>query len=143
MYSHIQIHFCSEPSANILSTLAKNLSNIKKHSVVSRVKKIEYSCIGYHPIDHSMCILPSEVEITNFLTVMMYEPIFIYNRGHEGSKNLVERVKNRLTNVSESLLNEKVARNSMSTNYAMFYIFNRETDEFPMLAHGITYASLL
>jgi hypothetical protein len=40
MYSHIHIHFSSEPSANILSTLAKNVSNIKKNSVVSRIKKI-------------------------------------------------------------------------------------------------------
>jgi hypothetical protein len=61
MYSHINIHFCSEPTANILSTIAKNISNFKKNSVVSRIKKIQYSCIGYHPIDHSMCILPTEL----------------------------------------------------------------------------------
>jgi hypothetical protein len=61
MYSHVHIHFSSEPTANILSTLAKNLSNIKKNSVISRITKIEYSCIGYYPIDHSMCILPTEI----------------------------------------------------------------------------------
>ena len=30
-----------------------------------------------------------------------------------------------------------------TNNYATIYLFNRENDNFPLLAHGITYGSLL
>jgi hypothetical protein len=45
--------------------------------------------------------------------------------------------------VGEVLTTEKIPRNNENCNYVIFYIFNREVDYFPVLAHGITYASLL
>lgn len=40
MYTSVHIHFSSEPSPNILSTLAKKLTVSKKSQVVSRIAKI-------------------------------------------------------------------------------------------------------
>jgi hypothetical protein len=71
LYSHVYIHFSSEPPAAILSALAKTLSSSPKSSALARIAKMEYSCIGFYPVDHSMCILPTELEIVNFLTAMM------------------------------------------------------------------------
>ena len=39
LYSSISIHFSSEPTPNILSTLAKDISN-KKSSLISRIDRI-------------------------------------------------------------------------------------------------------
>lgn len=73
---------------------------------------------------------------------MSYQPIFIFNPLHEQSKSLVQKIKNKLTSITEDL-QTKTSVGLNNANYAVFYIFNRETDLFPILAHGITYASLL
>jgi hypothetical protein len=83
-----------------LPTFAKKLSSSKKSQVISRIAKIEYSCVGYYSIDQSMCILPTEVEIVNFLRSLSYQPIFIYNPSNEQSKNLVEKIKASLSSIA-------------------------------------------
>lgn len=123
MYSHVYVHFSSEPSPIILSTLAKKLTSTKKNSIISRIIKIEYSCLGFYPIDNSMCVLPTELEIVNLITAMMYQPILIFNPLNQASKSLVERIKKKLTSVMQSLSNE--APLNSSSNYAILYIFNR------------------
>lgn len=59
LYTSVHIHFSSEPSPNILSTLAKKLTQSKKSSLITRIVKIEYSCLSFFSIDNSMVVLPS------------------------------------------------------------------------------------
>ena len=57
LYTSVHVHFSSQPSPNILSTLAKKITQSKKSSLITRISKIEYSCLGYFSIDNSMAIL--------------------------------------------------------------------------------------
>lgn len=102
MYTSVNIHFSSEPLPGILSALAKKLGSSKKTSVISKVSRIEYSCFGFYPIDHSMCVLPSEAELVNMLAAMSYQPIFVYNAGVESALNLVKNVKSKLASIMDT-----------------------------------------
>lgn len=74
------------------------------------------------------------------LAALSYQPIFIYNASVESAVNLVKNVKNRLTSITQTFSTQ--SGTVPNPNYAILYIFNRESDYFPLLAHGITYASL-
>jgi hypothetical protein len=69
----------------------------------------------------------------------------VFNPLNASSRELVEKVKTKLSTLTGtiSISIESRPPQNTTTNYIVIYIFNRETDYFPVLAHGITYASLL
>ena len=59
LYSKVDIHFTSQPSPHVLSSLAKILAKNKPASL-SKIQKVEFSTMRYYAIDNRMAILPQE-----------------------------------------------------------------------------------
>lgn len=64
----------------------------------------------------------------NMLTSMSYQPILVYNPQNEQSKLLVEKIKNKLISISESIKVHESLNSNKNNNFVIFYIFNREAD---------------
>lgn len=57
LYTSVEIHFSSEPDADVLPMLSKTLAK-ECPKYVGKIKKMDYSNINYHPIDRDIAILP-------------------------------------------------------------------------------------
>jgi hypothetical protein len=79
LYSAVSIHFTSEPSNHILSTLAKGIST-KYPKQLHKVHKVTHSFLGYHVVDRTMALLPTEQELANFLVQVKHPPVFLYQK---------------------------------------------------------------
>jgi len=59
---------------------------------LSRISKVEFSCIGFHTIDRMMAILPENTEILNLLGILKYNysylevKLFSYTELNNNSK---------------------------------------------------------
>lgn len=85
-----------------------------------------------------MCVAPSAQELTNLITSLQIKPIFVFHGQNDICKQLVEDVKNKIA--SSSCVDDS---SSKTKSYGLIYFFTRDNDQFPVLSHGITYASLL
>lgn len=59
LYSTVSIHFTSEPSNHILSSLAKGISN-RYPKQLHKVHRVTHSFLGYHVVDRTMALLSNE-----------------------------------------------------------------------------------
>jgi len=69
LYSSIVIHFSSEPQAHIVSNFAKQLAK-NKPAALTKITKVEYSCLGFHTIGRNMAITEGNNEIINLISML-------------------------------------------------------------------------
>ena len=62
LYSSIIIHFSSEPQGHIISTLAKQVAH-NKPAALTKVSKVEYSCLGFHTVAKNIAVMEHNNEI--------------------------------------------------------------------------------
>jgi hypothetical protein len=92
LYSSVSVHFSSEPSNHILSTLAKTISG-RYPKQLHKIHRVSHSFCGYHVVDRTMALLPGEQEMVNFLVQFKQPPLLIYQKSEQ---EFAVKVKDRL-----------------------------------------------
>ena len=71
LYSSVIIHFSSEPQAHIVSTFAKNIAK-NKPAALTKISKVEYSCLGFNTSAKNMAVMEGNNEIINLISLLKY-----------------------------------------------------------------------
>jgi hypothetical protein len=133
LYSSVSIHFTSEPSNHLLSTLAKTISS-QYPKQLSKIHRVIHSFVGYHTVDRTMAILGNEQEMINFLAQFKHPPMLIYQKSEQ---TFAVTLKDRLETLKTATLWND------SSAYTAVIILNRESDYRPVFFHEITYGALI
>ena len=72
LYSSVIIHFSSEPQPQLLADFARNLGK-KKSNALTKISKVEYSCLGFHTIGKNMAVAQDNNELINVITLLKYQ----------------------------------------------------------------------
>jgi hypothetical protein len=71
LYSSVIIHFSSEPHTQLLTDFAKNLGKRKIHAL-TKISKVEYSCLGFHTIGKNIGVAQDNNELINVISMLKY-----------------------------------------------------------------------
>lgn len=69
LYSSVVLHFSQEPLTQLLSKFAKDLAKLKT-SGISKVSKVEYSCLGFNTISRNLAVAHDNNALINLITIM-------------------------------------------------------------------------
>jgi hypothetical protein len=68
LYSSVVIHFSQEPQTQLLSKFAKDLAKLRNG--VSKVSKVEYSCVGFNTVSRNLAVAQDNNALINLITIM-------------------------------------------------------------------------
>ncbi len=136
LYSSVIVHFSSEPQSHLLTNFAKTLAKRSVHAL-TKIAKVEYSCLGFHTVGKNLAVAQDNNELLNVICALKHRPFFVCGQREQQQ---VGFLRDRL---AESALFAKEDLSSTRQPYNLVLLFNRELDLFPVLHHGITYAGLL
>jgi hypothetical protein len=69
LYSSVIIHFSSEPQTHLLSTFARNLGK-RKAQALTKITKVEYSCLGFHSLGKNLAVVQDNNELINLISIL-------------------------------------------------------------------------
>lgn len=68
LYSSVVVHFSSEPPTHLLTDFARRLG--KLGNALTKVRKVEYSCLGFRTIARNLAVMEGNNEIINLLCAL-------------------------------------------------------------------------